>query len=124
MTDSPLLVVLRDRLQNLVDAILVCRMPPAFTPATCSVYSSALKMGAIYSTETSFDFQLAIRYYIPKAVLFIAKPQILQSGRSSLTFRNNCQCGRSRTASVIYWSEFLATDPEARVRFPALPEKK
>jgi ABC-type transporter Mla MlaB component len=26
------------------------------------------------------------------------------------------------TASVVYWSEFLATDPEARVRFPALPE--
>jgi hypothetical protein len=22
---------------------------------------------------------------------------------------------------VVYWSEFLATDPEARVRFPALP---
>jgi hypothetical protein len=30
-----------------------------------------------------------------------------------------------RTASVVEWSEFLATDhPEARVRFPALPEKK
>jgi hypothetical protein len=29
-----------------------------------------------------------------------------------------------RTASVVRWSEFLATDPEARVRFPALPEKK
>jgi hypothetical protein len=28
------------------------------------------------------------------------------------------------TASVVYWSEFLATDPEARVRFPALPGKK
>jgi hypothetical protein len=28
------------------------------------------------------------------------------------------------TASVVYWSEFLATDPEARVRFPALPKKK
>jgi hypothetical protein len=28
------------------------------------------------------------------------------------------------TASVVYWSEFLATDMEARVRFPALPEKK
>jgi hypothetical protein len=27
-------------------------------------------------------------------------------------------------ASVVWWSEFLATDPEARVRFPALPEKK
>jgi hypothetical protein len=25
---------------------------------------------------------------------------------------------------VVYWSEFLATDPEARVRFPVLPEKK
>jgi hypothetical protein len=28
------------------------------------------------------------------------------------------------TAFVVEWSEFLATDPEARVRFPALPEKK
>jgi hypothetical protein len=28
------------------------------------------------------------------------------------------------TASVVLWSEFLATDLEARVRFPALPEKK
>jgi hypothetical protein len=27
-------------------------------------------------------------------------------------------------ASVVWWSEFLATDPEARVRLPALPEKK
>jgi hypothetical protein len=24
------------------------------------------------------------------------------------------------TASVVQWSQFLATDPEARVRFPAL----
>jgi hypothetical protein len=24
---------------------------------------------------------------------------------------------------VVQWSEFLATDPEARVRFPALPKK-
>jgi hypothetical protein len=28
------------------------------------------------------------------------------------------------TASVVWWSEFLATDPEVRVRFPALPGKK
>jgi hypothetical protein len=28
------------------------------------------------------------------------------------------------TASAVYWSAFLATDPEARFRFPALPEKK
>jgi hypothetical protein len=25
---------------------------------------------------------------------------------------------------VVWWSEFLATDPGTRVRFPALPEKK
>jgi hypothetical protein len=28
------------------------------------------------------------------------------------------------TASVVQWSEFLAADPEARVRVPALPVKK
>jgi heme/copper-type cytochrome/quinol oxidase subunit 2 len=28
------------------------------------------------------------------------------------------------TASVVQWSEFLATDPEDRVRFLALPEKE
>jgi hypothetical protein len=28
------------------------------------------------------------------------------------------------TASVVWWSEFLAPDPEARVRLPVLPEKK
>jgi hypothetical protein len=27
-------------------------------------------------------------------------------------------------ASVVLWSEFLAADPEARVRCPTLPEKK
>jgi hypothetical protein len=26
------------------------------------------------------------------------------------------------TASVAYWSEFLVTDPEVRVRFPELPD--
>jgi hypothetical protein len=31
---------------------------------------------------------------------------------------------QGRTAFVFQWSEFLATDPEARVRFPALPKKK
>jgi hypothetical protein len=28
------------------------------------------------------------------------------------------------TASVVWWSEFLAIDLEAQVRFPALREKK
>jgi hypothetical protein len=26
------------------------------------------------------------------------------------------------TASVVWWSEFLAKDPEVRIRFPALPD--
>jgi hypothetical protein len=26
------------------------------------------------------------------------------------------------TASMVWWSEFLRTDPEARVRFPELPD--
>jgi hypothetical protein len=26
------------------------------------------------------------------------------------------------TVSMVYWSEFLAADPEVRVRFPALPD--
>jgi hypothetical protein len=33
----------------------------------------------------------------------------------------NCFLVRYATASVVWWSEFLATDPEVRVRFPALP---
>jgi hypothetical protein len=32
-------------------------------------------------------------------------------------------CRRKYTSSVVHWLGFLATDPEARVRFPALPEK-
>jgi hypothetical protein len=31
---------------------------------------------------------------------------------------------QEKTASAVWWSEFLATDPEARVRFPTIPEKK
>jgi hypothetical protein len=31
---------------------------------------------------------------------------------------------RKETASVVWWPEFLATDPEAWIRFSALPEKK
>jgi hypothetical protein len=35
-------------------------------------------------------------------------------------FNSHTEC--NPTASVIYWSQFLATDPEVRVRFPALPD--
>jgi hypothetical protein len=39
--------------------------------------------------------------------------------RITVTF-NNCLA----LYSVVYWSEFLVTDPEAWVRYPTLPEKK
>jgi hypothetical protein len=41
---------------------------------------------------------------------------IVHQHKSFLEFR--------KTVSVVQWSQFLATDPEARVRFPALSEKK
>jgi hypothetical protein len=37
--------------------------------------------------------------------------------------RNICFWCIKMTASVVLWSELLATDPEARVRFPALQKK-
>jgi hypothetical protein len=36
---------------------------------------------------------------------------------------NDIHYSISWTAFVVLWSEFLATDLEARVRFPTLPEK-
>jgi hypothetical protein len=39
---------------------------PAFTLASCSAYSSTLKMGAICSSELLVDFQWATRHYIPE----------------------------------------------------------
>jgi hypothetical protein len=31
-------------------------------------------------------------------------------------------CRRGETTSVVYWSEFLATDLKVRVRFPVRPD--
>jgi hypothetical protein len=41
---------------------------------------------------------------------------------SIMTTYNIDGCSTSLTASVVLWSEFLATDPEVRVRFLALPD--
>jgi hypothetical protein len=38
--------------------------PPALTLISCSIYST-LKMEAIYSSETSVDFKVTTRGYIP-----------------------------------------------------------
>jgi hypothetical protein len=45
-------------------------------------------------------------------------------GEEGLTARNIASISLFSTASKVQWSELLATDPEARVRFPALPGKK
>jgi hypothetical protein len=39
-------------------------LPPVFTLVSCSTYSSALKMEAICSSETSVDFQRTTLHYI------------------------------------------------------------
>jgi hypothetical protein len=31
-------------------------------------------------------------------------------------------CMLCRRKSMVWWSEFMATDPEPRVRFPAIPD--
>jgi hypothetical protein len=49
----------------------------------------------------------------------LMSPPSVQNGGSRF-FQN---VGTFQTASVVLWSEFLATDPETRVRFPTLPEK-
>jgi hypothetical protein len=41
-------------------------LEPAFTLVSCSAYSSTLKMEAICSPKTSFDFQQATQRYIPE----------------------------------------------------------
>jgi hypothetical protein len=42
-------------------------LPPASTLVSCSAYSSILKMEAIYSSETSVDFQRTTRCNILEA---------------------------------------------------------
>jgi hypothetical protein len=113
-------------------------LSPAFTLISCSTYSSTQKMEAICSSETSVDFRRITTWrFIPEnnnlhnhrcANL---KSYILRNLISYLywtsikytvlllsdnfvkptTYRS--RSGRiTGTARVVYWSEFLATDPE------------
>jgi hypothetical protein len=41
-------------------------LPPALTLVSCSVYSSTLKMEAIYSSDTSVEFQRTTSRFIPE----------------------------------------------------------
>jgi hypothetical protein len=42
--------------------------------------------------------------------------------KHNLTITYNMYYINIWTATVVKWSEFLATDPDVRVRFPALPD--
>jgi hypothetical protein len=46
---------------------------------------------------------------------------VTMSSTICLTFRCTRQCRLIRIF-VVYWAEFLATDPEVRVQSPALPD--
>jgi hypothetical protein len=50
--------------------------------------------------------------------------EALMSHNTITCFTFKCMYQVFLTASVVYWSECLATDPETRVRFSVLPEKK
>jgi hypothetical protein len=67
-------------------------LPPALTLVSCSAYFSILKMEAICCSETSVDFQLTTRRYIPEDVTLLGSDcltyystQKMQAGRSSET---------------------------------------
>jgi hypothetical protein len=60
--------LLSDRYEQEMFQVITAELclPPAFTLLSCSAYSSTMKMEAMCSSETSVDFQRAIRRYIPK----------------------------------------------------------
>jgi hypothetical protein len=76
---------------------------PIIRMVACTVYSQIHWVSGLYPSCSIKKF---IKHSVLETDLFLP---------SSI--------GR-KTASVVQWSEILATDPEARVRFLALPEKK
>jgi hypothetical protein len=56
----------------------------------------------------------------------VCMSELAESGVIEMEENNNngifCWFMLPETASVVQWSEFLATDLEVRVRFPALPD--
>jgi hypothetical protein len=57
-------------------------------------------------------------------ILFVLNLGFAFKIRKSLENLISCHVGVIDRLCGVYWSEFLATDPKARIRFPALPEKK
>jgi hypothetical protein len=59
----------------------------------------------------------------PWSLTFLRKRSIVLLIKKFLTVQQTREFSTIfMTASVVWWSEFLATDPEVLVRFPALPD--
>jgi hypothetical protein len=69
-------------------------------------------------------FMLTLVLYTAIELMCVNVPYKYISSCDVYSYRINIRKCLMLTASVVYCSEFLATDPEARVRFPALPKKK
>jgi hypothetical protein len=60
--------------------------------------------------------------YIQQSSRRIFNPDNLRSCGKAAALVLKYSLGSLMTASVVWWSEFLATDLEVQVRFPALPD--
>jgi hypothetical protein len=69
-------------------------LPPVFTLVSCQVYSSTMKMEAIYSSGTSVDFQRTKWQYIPEDRTLQNDVGIASLDNKAITyFDKYIQCG-------------------------------
>jgi hypothetical protein len=85
----------------------------------CSEHVTCVAMSCVHSIDTSFIFflPLLVCYLFLRYVVAVVLSRVLILFYSLFIIIITVM-----TASGISWSEFLATDPEVRVRFPALPD--
>jgi hypothetical protein len=115
---------LRVELVTLV--FVICNSPPHRFPWTSSKVCSYLPY-SLLTAVACFSFHKCIPGLqwvrtTSVSILESMDPNKTVSWRPSENWCMNLYLRtQSLTAFVFQWSEFLATDPEARVRFPALP---
>jgi hypothetical protein len=73
-----------------------------------------------------FSISLLIRNsclysHLRESCILILKKHWINSNLATLLFMNECIITLT-ASSVVYWSDFLATDSEVRIRFLALPD--
>jgi hypothetical protein len=79
-------------------------LPSAFTLVSCSAYSSTLKMEAIWSSETSVDFQRTTQRYIPEhSTLHNRRCENLKSYGSYGCFISDGPCNYRTSERVLTW---------------------